>query len=297
MFGYSSYLGTRKFQEDVDKVGRIGAVVVLFHPVLEEITRIRTYVFAVAHTVIMDNSLQNNAEFIARIIDCQDKYTYISHPENVGLCKALNEGVERLMEIGCKWACVFDADSSFSTDIFNVYREAMKEYDVGRVAVFAPVHTYDRKQRQTYDGYREKNWAMTSGCAININIFVKLDGFFEALFVDGLDMDYCYRAKEKGYLIIECGGAIVEHCPAKTKKITLFGRPFLYGYDAPERYFMQARGLIWMIYRYKSVWSMLMYLYKWLKVIFLFPDKKAYIKAMVNGSKAGKKIYITYRGL
>lgn len=291
----SNYLDTQKFQEDFDKVGKIGAVVVLFHPVLEEITHIKTYVFAVAHTVIMDNSPQNNKKLIVQIIGYQEKYTYINHSENIGLCKAFNEGVARLMEIGCKWACVFDADSSFSSDIFDVYRKAIKKYETGRIAVFAPVHTYDRKQRQVYNGYREKNWAMTSGCIINIDIFVDLGGFFEALFVDGLDMDYCYRAREKGYRIVECGAAIVEHCPAKTKKITLFGKPFLYGYDTPERYFMQARGLIWMVYRYKSVWSILMYLYKWLKIIFLFPDKKVYIRAMKNGFRDGRRLYIAYR--
>lgn len=295
MSGCSNCLNTRIFQKKYGEVGKIGVVVVLFCPVLEELARIRKYVFAVAHTIIMDNSPQNNAELIARIIDCQDKYTYISHSENVGLCKALNEGIMCLMKIGCKWACVFDADSNFSPDIFNIYRKAMKEYEERQIAIFAPVHTYDRKQRQAYDGYQEKKWAMTSGCAINIETFVNLGGFFETLFVDGLDMDYCFRAREKGHHIIECGAAIIKHCPAKTKKITFFKKTFLYGYDVPARYFMQARGLIWMIYRYKSAQSILMYLYKWLKVVFLFPDKKNYIKAMINGTKEGKKLYIAYR--
>lgn len=45
------------------------------------------------------------------------------------------------------------------------------------------------------DSLRKKDvsWAMISGRFYNTTIFWKFLGFKEELFVDGLDLDYCYK--------------------------------------------------------------------------------------------------------
>ena len=86
---------------------------------------------------------------------------------------------------------------------------------------------------------------MTSGWLINIEIFEKQNGFFEELFVDGLDMDYCFKSHENGYLVIECGKAVINHHPAETRNCL----GFKYGIASPYRYYMQAkRGFFLCIY-------------------------------------------------
>lgn len=268
---------------------KIGAVVVLYNPTINEMKNINSYKEKVDYVVVVDNSSISNEDKIKKYV--VPSILYYSERKNLGLCKGLNIGINILKEKGCKWALLFDADSKLGNDITKIYRQAIKEIDTEKVALFSPVHIHDRSNKKGYKGYKEISWTMTSGCLFNIDIFIEQQGFFEELFVDGLDMDYCFKSHKNGYKVIECGEAILNHNPAETKK--LFGI-IKYGYASPFRYYMQARQLIWVSFKYKKFNILLIYLYKWFKVIFLFPKKIEFIKSMVKGTKDGKILLKKY---
>lgn len=261
----------------------IGSVVVLYNPTKDEIENINTYIANVDCAVIMDNSAKNNNKIVEALVTNKNKIQYFSKQENMGLCRALNIGIELLEREGCDWALLFDADSKLGSDIITEYKKAIEYYKGKQVALFAPVHVFDRSNASTYNGYKNVDWSMTSGWLINIEIFKKQNGFFEKLFVDGLDMDYCFKSHENGYLVVECGEAVINHHPAETKKI--FG--FKYGIASPHRYYMQARQLIWCWRRYKKTKILFIYLYKWVKVLLLFDHKIEYIRNMLKGTSDG----------
>lgn len=274
----------------------IGAVVVLFNPTEKEIKNITTYRDKVEALIIVDNSEISNEQIINKYVEMDTRHIYIKNLYNEGLCKALNKGIGILKSWGYEWCVVFDSDSVLIMDIFTAYKNILETYkDKSKVAVFSPVHTYDRKERVCYEGFKKIEWAMTSGWLLNIPNFVKVGGFFEKLFVDGLDMDYCHRAKEKGYEIIECGQVILEHHPAKTQIVKIFSKIFKYGVASPERYYMQSRALIWNVLRYKKFSDVMFYTYKLGKVILLFPQKWQYIKAIISGTKKGIELYLEYK--
>lgn len=269
----------------------IGAVVVLYNPTKEEIQNINCYKNNVDYIVIIDNSDANNKEMVDKIVHLTSNTLYYSENTNLGLAKGFNIGVNLLINQGCEWVLLFDADSQIESDIITIYNSAIEKYKNNSVAVFSPVHVFDRSKRKPYPGYKSVNWSMTSGCLYNCEIFKKQQGFFEKLFVDGLDMDYCLRSHENGYEVIECGEAVLKHNPANT-------RCFLgikYGIASPYRYFMQARQLIWSWRRYKNNEMICIYIYKWLKIIFLFPDKKEYVRNMINGTKEGCQLVREFR--
>lgn len=268
----------------------IGSVVVLYNPSEDEIKNINTYISSVDYAVIIDNSKKDNKDLIDSIISDRKKVQYYSEHKNLGLCKGLNIGIDILRNNSCEWAVLFDADSKLGSDIFSVYKEAINKFKNVKVAVFAPVHIFDRSKNKPYKGYKAVPWSMTSGWLINIEIFQKQQGFFEELFVDGLDMDYCFKSHENGYEVIECGEAIINHKPAMTKSVC----GFKYGSASPYRYYMQARQLIWCWKRYHKPKVLLIYLYKWFKVVFLFPNKKGYLKEMIKGSKEGIVLWKIY---
>lgn len=269
----------------------IGGVVVLYNPTDEEIKNINSYKEFVKHVVIVDNSIVDNMERVNNIIALNENVTYYSEKTNMGLAKGFNIGVRLLIKFGCEWALLLDADSKLDLKLFEVYRTVLDKKD-DFVAVYSPVHMFDRSKNKPYNGYKHVDWTMTSGCLYNCKIFTAQDGFFEDLFVDGLDMDYCFKSNENGYKVIECGSAILQHKPADTKSI--FG--IKYGIASPFRYYMQARQLIWNWKRYNKSKMLLIYLYKWFKVLVLFPQKKKYIGEMVRGTKDGKKLYSDWKG-
>ena len=261
----------------------IGAVVVLYNPTKDEIENINAYLPNVDCAIVVDNSTQSNELLVATLVHDKNKVRYYTEQKNLGLCRALNLGVALLKEKGCEWALLFDADSKLGSDIISVYKKAIDTYKGKNIAIFAPVHVFDRSKAAPYRGYKNIDWSMTSGWLINIEIFEKQNGFFEELFVDGLDMDYCFKSNENGYLVVECGEAVINHHPAETKSFL----GVKYGTAPSYRYYMQARQLIWCWRRYQRPKVFLVYLYKWAKVLLLFSHKKEYIKNMAQGTKDG----------
>lgn len=268
----------------------IGAVVVLYNPTRNEIYNINTYKDKVDYTVIIDNSNNTNKEQVDNIVGISESVIYYSEYKNLGLAKGFNIGINLLIENGCEWALLLDADSRLSSDILTFYKRVIIENDEKFIAVLSPVHIFDRSNNKPYKGYRDVDWTMTSGCLFNCEIFKRQNGFMEELFVDGLDIDYCFKSHENGYRIIECGESVLNHNPAETKKILFFK----YGSDSPFRYYMQARQLIWNWKRYGKLKMFGFYLYKWFKVIFLFPNKREYVSEMIKGTKDGKKLLKKY---
>ena len=276
---------------DTEKI-TIGAVVVLYNPTKEEIENINTYKDLVDRTVVVDNSADDHENMVSEVVGHDSDVIYYSEKNNLGLCKALNIGIDMLMNKGCNWALIFDSDSKMGSDVVSVYKRAIRHYkdQLNCIAVFAPVHTFDRSGNQPYKGYKDIEWAMTSGCLFNCEIFKRQSGFMEELFVDGLDIDYCFKSHENDYRVIECGEAIIKHHPADTRSFL----GFKYGISSPNRYCMQVRSLIWCWRRYGKPNMFGFYLYKWMKVLLFFPGKREYIKEMIKGTKEGNRLLDKY---
>ncbi len=271
----------------------IGAIVVLFEPNMKEIRHIQGYYKQVDLALIFDNSVEDHFDIINQFIEIDMETVIYKHfSKNIGLCAALNLGMKMMSEAGCDWALILDADSFVISDILNIYKKELLALSVKDVAILAPIHIYDRGQKRPFQGTRELRWSMTSGCFYNVEIFMKMNGFMEELFLECLDLDYCFRVRSYGYHIIECGEAELQHYPAQTKKVTVMGKKlFCYGWDSPWRYYMQARNLLWIFMRYKSLEGITMYIWKWLKVLLLFKNKRQYIIQMLKGSREGLELY------
>lgn len=270
----------------------IAAIVVWYNPSVEEIAHVNDYINDVEEVVIMDNSKNNNFCSIKKYIKNYNKIVYRHYVQNVGLCVALNDGLKLINDSGYKWALIMDSDSSFITNIVAVYKKYIQKDNTLDIAVLSPVHVFDRSKEKPFFGVKNLKWAMTSGCLYNLEIFNIIGGFKQELFVDGLDIDYCYRARKNGYKIIEFSEAKLNHHPGDTKTINLLNRyEFKYGIASPWRYYMQARAIVWLILKYHYVEDVFRYIYKWLKILFLFDNKKKYINEMLKGSIEGVDLW------
>ena len=273
------------------------AMVVLYEPNDKDIENIGQYCERVDLMIVLDNSSEDNYYKVNKVISIDNNRTIYKHfKKNVGLCAALNIGMNIASEKGCEWALIMDDDSSFLTDIIQVYSSYIENNDTENVVVLSPVHIYDRSRAKGYPGIKKIKWAMTSGCYYNIKHFHELGGFFEDLFVECLDLDYCYKALEKGYATIECGEALLKHHPAETKILKILGIEIMkYGYASPWRYYMQARSLTWLIFRYRHIGDLIRLIWKIAKVILFFENKNEYLKQIRKGQKDGWRIYYNNR--
>lgn len=275
---------------------KVCSIVVLYEPEEKEIANILDYYKYVDKVYILDNSMKSNEKRVEDILSkaygrIEEKAEYIHFQKNIGLCKALNYGMKLAAEENIQWALIMDADSTFNTNVVNVYRNYIDKNDCTMIGVLAPVHLHDRNMERNFVGQRDVAWAMTSGCFYNIGVFWKLNGFKEELFVDGLDIDYCYKIRKKGYRVIEFSDARINHKPGQTKTFIFCEKKIKYGIASPWRYYMQARAIVWLMLKYHSAREIIRYCMKWGKVLFLFDNKKEYIKQVLRGTKDGIKLW------
>lgn len=97
-------------------------------------------------------------------------------------------------------------------------------------------------------------------------MFENTHGFKEALFVNGLDIDYCYKINGKGYRVVELEDVKINHLPGETQSFRFAGIEIKYGIASPWRYYMQARAIVWLIMKYRKSKEILRYAIKWGKV-------------------------------
>lgn len=271
---------------------KICSIVVLYEPEEKEIANIFDYFEYVDKVYIFDNSRKSWEKIVKDILSkvyghVDEKVEYIHFNKNVGLCKALNKGMNLAASEGFEWALIMDEDSSFNTNIVDFYKSYIEKNNCDGIGVLAPIHLYDRSLERMFKGVRDVSWSMTSGCFYNVNVFLKFHGFKEELFVDGLDIDYCYKIRRGGYRIVELADARINHKPGETQSFQFAGMEIKYGLASPWRYYMQARAIVWLIMNYHSLKDLARYGIKWGKVLFLFENKKDYIKQMIRGTKEG----------
>lgn len=277
---------------------KVCSMVVLYETKEKDIANMLDYYDYVDQLYILDNSVESKEKIVKNILlinhkgDIENKIQYIHFQKNIGLCKALNYAMKLAKKDGYKWALIMDDDSSFNTNIVDVYKHYIGEHDNTDIGILAPIHLHDRNRKYQFNGQRDVSWAMTSGCLYNINVFLQFHGFKEELFVDGLDIDYCYKINRKGYRIVELADARINHFPGETRIFNLAGMKIKYGVASPWRYYMQARAIVWLMLEYHSIKELIRYGIKWGKVIFLFQNKKEYMKQLIYGTIDGMKLWM-----
>ena len=247
-----------------------GILIVAYLPKPSTLIRLLSTVAGSGYPVlVMDNG---GAEFIDQHVDvmhlqCVER---INCGQNIGVAAALNEGIAIFASRGLKWVAAFDQDSNPHTSAISELLAAAIEWNesgTGKVATIGPtivdvrghtkvVHSFisfyrfriRRIHPENERGSYEVGHVITSGSLINIAAW-RVVRFDEDLFIDLVDIDWCWRASNKGYAIL--GTSIVElkHELSSSPPIKRFGKK-LNQYSAIRRYFF-ARNAVNLIIRRK----------------------------------------------
>lgn len=256
---------------------RIYAIVSLYNPSRDNIVNIDKTAELFEKMIIIDDSEKNHTFSFFK----NNNITAFWNGENVGLTKTINRGLEEAQANGADWVVILDQDGRFNKHILEVYLNYIKDNDISSVALLCPQLNYDRHRRNEKDGYKEVSFCDLSGAMINMNAYKNLGRFDERFFIDGLDTEWCLRARLNGYKIVMCKEALLDHHPAITKSVRLFGIViFRYGWDTHIRYYYQFKAFMLVHHLYHNARYNLMFIYKIFKIIFLFERKELYFKAL-----------------
>jgi rhamnosyltransferase len=173
--------------------------------------------------IIVNNSLEIDlSQFQSKQV------TLINNPENIGLSVGLNIGIKEAKKLGFNLVALFDQDTEIPLNFTQKMLQYMNAYQGDKpVAVYAPIfhnHVIDeaskhisfkplRLIRGSVDelDYAHPHYVITSGSVIPLEVIDDVGLMREELFIDFLDIEWCLRARKKGYEIVALNKVLINH--------------------------------------------------------------------------------------
>jgi rhamnosyltransferase len=209
---------------------RVGAVVVLYNPESDVLENLRVLAVQVDALVIVDNgSSEAFRDLLEPILNA--RVELIRHPENLGIATGFNTGVRRLIELGCGFVFTFDQDSripdGFAQGMVNSMLEAERCF--GRVGVLLPVWSETEPGPMTVKNQFclfEARLGISSGSLYREEIFAQIGFFADEYFIDGIDVEFCLRCRQRQYKVIQEKSWLVLHRLGQKTNVKVLGAAF-----------------------------------------------------------------------
>lgn len=218
------------------------AVIVTYNP---DLPILQSQINAVRDSVgiiVIDNfssNVANIAEMIAGL-DAQD-LNFLRNESNVGLATAQNQGIAKAKSLGATHVIIFDQDSIPEPRMIETLLqvEAKLLANGEKVGALGPL-TYDPLTSVEYPitKYRgpmihryhpqpgevtDATFIIASGSLIRMSVLDDVGTMLDKLFIDYIDVEWCYRAQACGYKIFVSADARMSHMVGD-QRVKFFGR-------------------------------------------------------------------------
>ena len=225
----------------------IGIVVILYNPDVEHVNHlIDEFASDDWQIAIVDNSPHPTQ------LDLDSNCIYYHYPSNLGIAEAQNIGLRALFSQSIGYCFLLDQDSSFSPVIAaSLYKQFIALEKVSPVAAIGPaIHCQFsntvqegviQKGKQISLGLKEVKQIIASGMLISQQAFEKVGEKESALFIDGVDHEWCWRAKRKGLKVYQSQLVSMPHRQGDDR-VKVLGITFKQG--TPVRLYYQLRNVL-----------------------------------------------------
>tara|TARA_Y200000002_G_scaffold383265_1_gene404581 strand:- start:1050 stop:1940 length:891 start_codon:yes stop_codon:yes gene_type:complete len=188
----------------------------------------------------------------------EDKNIYvINNKKNLGIAKALNQGILKSKKLGCAMVTLFDQDTSIDEYFLKNMADKIAEYK-GKMkpGLFSPqyknlvngilskniyLESLRLIRKNSNEIYSYPYFTITSGTIIPVDVLDDVGLMKDELFMDYIDIDWCLRAKKKNYAIISINTVIIHHNLGQSS-INIFGHNYII--HSPVRMYYYFRNAI-----------------------------------------------------
>jgi rhamnosyltransferase len=190
----------------------IAGVVILYNPDSNVNENISSYLSFISRLYIIDNSEWNTNSLIDINSFDNPKIFYIKNEVNNGIAKSLNLACRLAQQDGFFWLLTMDQDSKFDRNNITNYFDQIAAYEhTEAVAMFGVQYSGPEFYQTNNHPFQEVNRLITSGSVINLKNIDIIGGFDENLFIDEVDLEFCFRAIIKGFKVILCKRIHLNH--------------------------------------------------------------------------------------
>jgi len=249
----------------MNKYTNVSAIVVTYHPEIHVLEQLLDALGEqVDSIVLVDNG---SGKYLKKFIESRHR-----NCEHL-ICLGSNHGVAAAHNIGIEWArrkakthvILFDQDSVPASDM--VYRLMSKLMEIEnrgiKVAAVGPWYKDERNMNRPsfisvsglkvvksfsrpVDDVIESDIIISSGSLIPISILVEVGGPLTELFIDQVDLEWCFRVRSHGYRLFGVCNTTMHHSMGENPKIFL-GKKFLH--HGPLRHYYIFRNAIWLLFK------------------------------------------------
>ncbi len=203
------------------------AAVVTYHPDRDFPARLGGILRLVGAVVIVDNGSGDDELSMLRELSADPRITLVLNSANLGIARALNIGIQRVAALGFAWVLLLDQDTSVDEDMVQWLIAVYAAFpDKDRLAVIGSgFRDVNRQPRGTAGDahvlreeapWEEAEGVITSGSLLPLSTHAAIGPFREEFFIDHVDIDYCFRARAKGFRVIKTRRPVMSHAIGAT---------------------------------------------------------------------------------
>lgn len=268
------------------------AGIVTYNPSLDLLLRaVSSIIDQISSLVIIDNA-SKNIDGIINSLKGFSKIEFICNKSNVGIATALNQIGEFSKAHGYDWFLTLDQDSICPKNLLEIYSEYTLKDDIAIICPYILRRINLDKEIITDKEYEFIQVAITSGCLVRTKAWESVNGFWEALFIDRVDDDFCFALRDNGWKILQTYKVRLEHEIGKPIQHSILGRTYYTDSYPDFRYYYIARNTIIVCNYYQNLpynmYSLL--LNKFLKILSGETRKIGKMKSFLHGVADGLKI-------
>jgi rhamnosyltransferase len=236
------------------------AIIVTFNPDLPILKSQILALSGIEGFIVIDNcsdNLQGIQQLVAEVD--AEKIALVQNESNVGLAIAQNQGIARSRELGAEHIIMFDQDSVPEPRMVEKLLEAETQLLAAgkKVGAVGPV-TFDPDTMADYPITRykgpmiqryhtrsgeiaEASFIIASGSLIRMSVLDDVGVMLDPLFIDYIDVEWCYRVQSYGYTLYVAADARMSH-RVGDKRVRFFGRS-ISQHSPLRRYYLTRNSL------------------------------------------------------
>ena len=194
--------------------GEVVAVVPTYRPTGDVLINVIPLIDQCDRVIVVDDGSGPDSDDVLTALEAMD-VEVVRLPENAGIARALNVGVERALGFPATgFVLTVDQDSKISTDfVLHALRSATRRADADRVGMVVPETVAGRRIAMADDCEADPLplEPIQSGMLIARRAFEVVGLFREEFVIDCVDSDFFLRVRRAGLLVLVCADCRIEH--------------------------------------------------------------------------------------
>ena len=289
---------------------RVVAVAVTYHPDMAVfLLALQAGREQVDRLIVIDNgsaaALQSELATLCAGHSCD----FIPLPSNVGIAAAQNQGIARALDDNASHVLLLDQDSIAAPDMVARLHAALEGADgTGRRIAAVGPRLVDRRSGVSTPFVRigvfgvwrlrctpadsavfQTDFLVASGSLIPAAVLRQIGLMEEGLFIDNVDLEWCFRARQQGWILLGACDAVLAHSVGD-QVVRIAGRALYRHGPLRQYYIMRNRILLYRRPYSPRGWVIQDFLRMLLKVVLfgvIFPPRIRNLRMMAYGVRDG----------